>query len=655
MHRGFIGACCALSLWVVATEGARAGAAHPLDALDAEEIQAAVRLLREAGVVDAGTLFSSIGLAEPPKARVKAWTPGEPIPRAAEVVARSAGRTFEGVVDLRSGVVGSWEPVQDAQPPIGVGEFRQVNQLVAAHAEMRRHLARRGLETFEELICVPRSVGNFGAPEENQRRIVKSDCFDLRGVKTSAFATPIEGLFATVDLDAMEIIEITDLGVVPIPPGNHDYDPGSLKTRPPPRPIEIAAPEGANHRVEGSVVRWQNWRFHLRFDARMGTVISDVHVRDGERERSVLYQGSLSEIFVPYQDPTQGWYYRNYMDEGEYGLGALSTELVVGADCPGSALYLSPVLAGETGAPESQKRRVCIFERDPGHPLWRHADFFTGSVESRPAIELVVRFISTVGNYDYLFDWVFTQTGEIRYLVGATGIDSVKGVEARSMSDSSADDDTAYGPLIAPGRVGTNHDHFFSVRLDLDVDGQANNFIQDALEPRREAPGGRRKSIWRVEPRVPSREQEARYRIELARPSLWRVANASSRNVVGNVVSYQIVPGTNALPLVDEDDPPRTRAGFVDYHLWVTRYAPDELYAAGRFPNQSTPGQGLPRWTKQNREIVNQDLVVWYTLGFHHVPSSEDWPVYKTGFHGLTLRPYNFFDRSPAIDVPPRP
>ena len=118
---------------------------------------------------------------------------------------------------------------------------------------------------------------------------------------------------------------------------------------------------------------------------------------------------------------------------------------------------------------------------------------------------------------------------------------------------------------------------------------------------------------------------------------------------------YQIVPGANALPLVDEDDPPRSRAGFVDYHLWVTRHDPAERYAAGRFPNQSTPGQGLPHWTQQNRDIANQDLVVWYTQGFHHVPSSEDWPVYRTGFHGVTLKPYNFFDRSPAIDVPPRP
>ncbi len=641
-------------LLAIVSGSARADPAHPLDALDAEEIQAAVRLLRDAGHIDDTTLFSSIKLAEPPKTIVKSWTSGEPIPRAAQVVARTGGRAFAGVVDLPRGAVKSWTPAAGGQPQISVGEFLKVKALVASDPKMREHLARRGIDDFEKLACVPRSVGNFGAPAENERRIVKSDCFDLRGVKTSAFANPIEGLFATVDLDAMEIIEITDLGVVPVPPGNYDYDPGSIQTRPQPKPIRIAAPQGPNYRLEGSVLHWQNWRLHVRFDERMGVVISDVHYRDGERDRSVLYQGSLSEIFVPYQDPTTGWYFRNYMDEGEYGLGALATELVAGADCPASAHFLSPVLAAETGEPESQKDRVCIFERDPGHPLWRHAEFFTGSVESRPAIELVIRFISTVGNYDYIFDWRLTQTGEITYRAGATGIDSVKGVKARSMADPGALNDTAYGALIAPGRVGINHDHFFSIRFDLDVDGTRNHFIQDALRPKREPSGGKRRSVWRVEAKSPQRELEARYRIDLARPSLWRVANADSKNEVGNVVSYQIVPGANAMPLVDEDDPPRTRAGFIDYHLWVTRHGPGEVYAAGRFPNQSTPGQGLPHWTKQNREILNRDLVVWYTLGFHHVPSSEDWPVYKTAFHEVTLRPYNFFDRNPAIDVPPR-
>ena len=42
--------------------------------------------------------------------------------------------------------------------------------------------------------------------------------------------------------------------------------------------------------------------------------------------------------------------------------------------------------------------------------------------EGMQGLELVVRFISTVGNYDYVFDWVFTQNGEIVYRAGATGI-----------------------------------------------------------------------------------------------------------------------------------------------------------------------------------------------------------------------------------------
>jgi primary-amine oxidase len=40
-------------------------------------------------------------------------------------------------------------------------------------------------------------------------------------------------------------------------------------------------------------------------------------------------------------------------------------------------------------------------------------------------------------------------------------------------------------------------------------------------------------------------------------------------------------------------------------------------------------------------------------MGFHHVPSSEDWPVYNLGWHEVALAPYNFFDRNPALDVPP--
>jgi primary-amine oxidase len=114
-----------------------------------------------------------------------------------------------------------------------------------------------------------------------------------------------------------------------------------------------------------------------------------------------------------------------------------------------------------------------------------------------------------------------------------------------------------------------------------------------------------------------------------------------------------IHPEANALPLQNLDDPAFSRALFANYHLWVTPYAPGERYAAGEYPNQSKPGQGLPAWTSKNRKIEDQDIVLWYTMGFHHLPSSEDWPVYSLGWHSVTIQPYNFFDRNPALDVPP--
>jgi primary-amine oxidase len=95
------------------------------------------------------------------------------------------------------------------------------------------------------------------------------------------------------------------------------------------------------------------------------------------------------------------------------------------------------------------------------------------------------------------------------------------------------------------------------------------------------------------------------------------------------------------------------RAGFMTKHLWVTPYEPSERYAAGDYPNQSRVGNGLPEWTERDRPIEDADVVVWYTFGSHHPARLEDWPVMPVQYAGFKLQPIGFFDRNPALDVPP--
>ena len=114
------------------------------------------------------------------------------------------------------------------------------------------------------------------------------------------------------------------------------------------------------------------------------------------------------------------------------------------------------------------------------------------------------------------------------------------------------------------------------------------------------------------------------------------------------------MPGMNMPTLLTEDDYPRRRAGFINYHLWVTPYKPEERFAAGDYPTLSPPGQGLPAWTAKNRTIENTDVVLWHTIGMHHLVRAEDWPVMPVLWHSFELRPFDFFNRNPALDLPSR-
>jgi len=622
-------------------------AKHPLDGLTASEHWTVYEVLQASGKVDAKTRYPTIRLNEPPKEEVLAWKPGEPMRREAFAVVMQGPRTFEAVVDVNVKKLVSWTEVKGVQPNSPDEESNEINESVKDSAEVQAALKKRGITDLGTVLCFGYGTGYFATPEEQGRRLFRSMCFQQFG-PLHDFA-PIEGLTILWDGNEKKVLRVIDTGVVPLPHPEGNYDLASISPlRATPPPLNVDQPFGPSFRLDGQSVSWEKWNFHFRIDRRVGLVLTNVAYHDGDRLRSILYEGSLSEMFVPYMDPSEGWFARSFFDAGEYADG-FSSSLEPGDDCPENAVYFDQAFANWKGLPRLRPRAACLFEQPSGYMAWRHGG---ETVESRKMRDLVLRTIGVFGNYDYVLDWIFQQNGTMRVRVGATGFDETKAVKSRTAAEDSDGQDGLYGRFIAENTVAVDHDHFFCFRLDFDIDGTANSFVRDKLQMKRLPPPSLRKSLWVAEPEIAKTEEQAKIQMNMEHPEIWRVINPSVKNSLGYPVGYELMGGENAMSLLVPEDYPQKRAGFTDYQLWVTPYRDNERYAAGDYPMQSKGGDGLPAWTKANRAIENTDIVLWYTIGFHHVPHAEDWPVMPTVWHEFELRPVNFFDRNPALDLP---
>ena len=620
---------------------------HPLDPLSEEEIARTAAIIADSGRTDETTRAAMITLMEPDKQQVLDWRDGDPHQRKAFAILRSKGETIEVVVNLDSGALEQWTAVPGAQPAIQSAEWSAAQRLVKQDPAWRRAMQRRGYTEFEAVFCDSLSAGYFGPSDLDEGRLIRMPCYDVAAARTNVYARPIEGLIATVDLDAMEVVDVLDTGPVESPEQAHGFDEASVdQLHAPMKPVRNTAPAGWNFETNGRMLTWQNWSMHLGFDQRFGPVLSLVSHRDGDAFRSVLYQAHVSEVFVPYMDPAPTWSFRTYMDAGEYGLGALSSALRPGLDCPEEARFFDATLSTFAGRSYDRPKVMCVFERDPAVPLWRHSEALNGAYEGRPATELVVRSIPSIAHYDYVIDWVFSQSGAIEVKIGATGIDAVKAVDIETVAAPGAVDVLQYGSLVAPGLMAVNHDHYFSLRLDFDVDGQVNRFVRERLSTVVLPRSSTRRSLWQLEEDPLPAEGAVSAR---QGPQVWRIENPDSTNRLGHHRSYQI-QGHGPTSLLIADDWPQQRGAFSAHNLWVTVQHPGEQYAAGAYPNQSKGGDGLPRYV-DGESISANDLVAWYTVGFHHVTRPEDWPILSTVWQSVKLRPYGFFDESPALGV----
>jgi primary-amine oxidase len=431
-----------------------------------------------------------------------------------------------------------------------------------------------------------------------------------------------------------------------------NFEEAAAVSRPGTKPIVVSQPDGVSYSFdETGAVSWQNWHFRFRLDPRIGAVVNQVAYQDGDRLRSILYEGSLSEIYVPYQEKNPGWSWRSFLDAGEFLYGGLIKPLNED-DCPERAQFFTGYAPSSKGIPLRRENLGCLFERSTDNPAWRH---FENGNSGRPSRELVLRTAAVLGNYDYVLDWVFQQDGTIRVAVGATGVVETEGVNQTHVEEMGhMGDQVSYGTLVAPNLLAVNHDHFFSFRLDMDVDGQNNSLMIDRMVPQAIS-SNNRTSIWVVKPFLASTEKDGMIDLDYRKPAMLTFVNPNVHGRLGHPTGYEIMPAATAVPIVSPDDASQRVGGFSLHQLWVTPYRPDERYAGGTYVSSSKGMEGLPAWTKANRSIVNTDIVAWYTLGFHHIVRQEDWPVMPTLWHEFLIRPSNFFDRNPVLTLPHQP
>jgi primary-amine oxidase len=623
---------------------------HPLEPLTAEEITAAVHIVRTERNLHERVRFASVTFHEPPKEVVLNFKQGDPITRAAFIILldNTDGATYEVIVSITEGTVTSWRHIPGAQPSIMLDEFFECEQAVKASPEFQAALRKRGITNFDLLMVDPWSAGNYGGTkEESKQRLSRALSWVRSDPNDNGYAHPIEGLIAIVDLNKMEVVRVEDYGVVPLPPADGNYTPEAVgQMRTDLKPLEINQPEGPSFTVNGHEVHWQKWHFRLGFTPREGVVFHTVGYEDQGKIRPILYRASLAEMVVPYGDPSPGHYRKNAFDVGEYGVGTLANALELGCDCLGHIHYFDALMTDSRGKLVKLPNAICMHEEDYGI-LWKHIDWRTNQTEVRRSRRLVVSFIATVGNYEYGYFWYFYQDGTIQFEIKMTGIMNTgalpPGVKPK------------YGQLVAPQLYAPIHQHFFNVRLDMMVDGPNNSVYEVHTEAEPPGPENPHGNAYFAKATLLSRESEAQQVIDPLAGRYWKVVNPDALNALGEPVSYQLMPGDNVLPFAHPESSVLKRAKFATKHLWVTPYSPAERYPAGDYPNQHPGGAGLPAWTQANRSLENTNVVLWYTVGVHHVPRPEDWPVMPVGYYGFTLKPVGFFDRNPALDVPPSP
>jgi len=650
-----------LTLLPLATTGVFA--AHPLDPLTTNEMRLAVEVILSEKRADTNAVFPFVALHEPAKPEVLSWRPGGRLPREAFVTVYDMAQhhTHEAVVNLDDRRVSQWRNRPGVQPAMTTAEYEAGKALLKTNDAWLAALQRRDIHdpALVDHGAIPAGLlpVRGARPDTRLFRAVP-----FRRTPERLTWEPIEGLMAVVDMTQRRVLQVLDQGSVPRTKSSTDiYDPTVRGRGKALKPLVVSQPEGVNFTVSDHAVAWDRWRFRYSLHPREGLVLHQVAWEEAPGKlRSILYRASLAELFVPYADPDETWAWRAYLDEGNFGIGDGAKPLKRGSTTVAHATLFNEAMPDGAGGSRWATNVVDIYERDAGI-LWAHHDDQAGTAGLR-ARELVIGSLSTLGNYDYRFQWSFRQDGSMEFHIYLTGLMQLKGTSAETCSACAAlsnrpgtvseKGEQRHGVLVADHILAPHHQHFFSLRLDFDVDGTGNSVKEMNLSTDRRSRANPHGNAFSLSQTLFAQERQAMRDLNPDSNRMWAVFNPASTSALGHPAAYLIDPGMNTVPFLARDSIARRRTGFIEHHFFATRYRAEERYAAGDYPVSTGKPNTLLDWARDNESIANEDVVIWHTMGLTHVARPEDFPVMPTAHTSVRLVPKGFFARNPAMEVP---
>ncbi|KAJ6512644.1 amine oxidase catalytic domain-containing protein [Mycena sanguinolenta] len=404
---------------------------------------------------------------------------------------------------------------------------------------------------------------------------------------------------------------------------------------------------GARYRVDkvNQWVTWMGWSFYLSFGRDMGMSLWDVQFR-GER---ILYEISPQEALAVYSgsDPHQG---STVFLDGGFGMGTATRALIVGYDCPYDSLLLPAITHSSIGTLQ-QKDAICVFERDSGKPLSRHTGYMKGEMGAIKGYELVVRTISTVGNYDYLFDYTFQLDGTLEVRISASGY-----LQGAWWDDA----EMSYGTKIRDTYMGSIHDHVVNYKFDFDIAGTRNSLMAVSLEnevveqPWFDDDWGRDVHQQKIVRTMIRNESDALLDYPKNYEGVYAIVNEEELNRWGNPRGYAIHPGISPIHLTNLNSKrTKNNVNFAKHHLAVSRRKDSEPSSSTLW-NINLPGAPPVDFYDffDGESLEQEDLTAWVNLGMHHIPRAEDSPMTLTNIatSSVLLTPFNFNDWDPAME-----